>query len=117
LQTVSKAAERSKPTTATTFPLAFPVTQAAWAVASAVVQDLPLRKPCCDVGKMLCPFMYAFRSSLATVSSTFDRARRMATGLYDPGSFLAFPPPLNTGCMSAVLKADGNKPCRPTRTC
>jgi hypothetical protein len=29
----------------------------------------------------------------------------MATGLYDPGSLLAFPPPLYTGCMSAVLKA------------
>jgi hypothetical protein len=34
----------------------------------------------------------------------------MATGLYDPGSFLAFPSPLYTGCMSAVLKADGNTP-------
>jgi hypothetical protein len=57
LMTVSKAAERSNPTTATTFPLAFAATQAAWAVASAVVQDLPFRKPCCDVGKMLCSFM------------------------------------------------------------
>jgi hypothetical protein len=34
----------------------------------------------------------------------------MATGLYDPGLFLAFPPLLYTGCISALLKADGNTP-------
>jgi hypothetical protein len=97
LPTVSNAAERSNPTTATTFPLAFAATQAAWAVASAVVHDLPFRKPCCNVGKMLSALMKASRSSLATVSSTLDKAQRMATGLYDAGLFLAFPPPFYTG--------------------
>jgi hypothetical protein len=47
---------------------------------------------------------------LATVSSTLDRAQRLVTGLYDPGSFLAFPPPLYTGSIRDVLKADGNTP-------
>jgi hypothetical protein len=97
LPTVSKAAFRSKPITATTFALAKAETQSAWAVARAVVHDLPLRKPCCDVGKMSFAFMKASRSSLATVVSTLDKAQRMATGLYDAGSFLAFPPPLYTG--------------------
>jgi hypothetical protein len=45
---------------------------------------------------------------LATVSSTYERAHRMATGMYDVGSFLALPPPLYTGWMRAVLMADGN---------
>jgi transposase InsO family protein len=36
-------------------------------------------------------------SSLTTVSRTFNMAQRMATGRYDAGSFLAFPPPLYTG--------------------
>jgi hypothetical protein len=95
LPTVSKAALRSKPITDTTFALA--ETRAAWAVARAVVHDLPLPKPCCDAGKMSLAFMKASGSSLATVSSTLDKAQRMATGLYDAGSFLAFPPPLYTG--------------------
>jgi hypothetical protein len=54
--------------------------------------------------------MWASRSSLATVSSTFESAHRMATGLYHAGLFLALPPPLYTGWMRAVLKADGNTP-------
>jgi hypothetical protein len=54
--------------------------------------------------------MKAYRSSLATVSSTLDKAQRMATGLYDAGSFHAFPPPLYTGWISAVLKANENTP-------
>jgi hypothetical protein len=69
LPTVSNAALRSKPITATYFVLA--ETQAAWAVARTVVHDLPLRKPCCNVGMMLFAFMKASRSSLATVSSTY----------------------------------------------
>jgi hypothetical protein len=92
LPTVSKTALRSKPTTATTFPLALAKTQATWAVASAVVHDLPFLKPCCDVGKMSFAFMKASRSSLATVSSTLDMAHKMTTGLFDAGSHRAFPP-------------------------
>jgi hypothetical protein len=94
LRTVSNAADRSNPTTATTFPFALAETQAAWAVASAVVHDLPFLNPCCDVGRMLLASMKVLRSSLATDSSTLERAHRMATGLYNAGSFLAFPPPL-----------------------
>jgi hypothetical protein len=108
LPMVLKAALNSKPTTATTFALA--ETQAAWAVGRAMVHDLPFRKQCCDVGRMLFAFMKASRSSMATVSSTLDKAQRMATGLYDAGLFLAFPPPLYTGWISAVLKAHGNTP-------
>jgi hypothetical protein len=52
LPTVSKAALRSNPTTATIFPFALAETQAAWAMVSAVVHDLPFLKPCCDVGRM-----------------------------------------------------------------
>jgi hypothetical protein len=54
--------------------------------------------------------MKASRSSLATVLSTLDMAHRMATGLYEAGEFLAFPPPLYTEWISAVLKADGKMP-------
>jgi hypothetical protein len=75
-----------------------------------VVHDLPFLKLCCDVDKTLFAFMKASRSYLATVSSSLDKAQSMATGLYDAGSFLAFPPPLYTGWISAVLKADENTP-------
>jgi hypothetical protein len=34
----------------------------------------------------------------------------MATGLYEAGECLAFPPPFYTGCMSAVLKASEKMP-------
>jgi hypothetical protein len=68
LPTVSNAAERSNPTMATT-------------LANAVVHDLPFLNPCWDVGRMLLAAMWASRSSLATVLSTFKSAHRMATGL------------------------------------
>jgi hypothetical protein len=67
LPTVSKAALKSKPTTATTFALALAETQAAWAVARAVVHDLPFGKPSWDVRRVLFAFKKASRSSLATV--------------------------------------------------
>jgi hypothetical protein len=110
LPTVSKAADRSKPITATTLDLAVAETQAACAVVSAVVQKRPFLKPCWEAGRMLLAFMKASRSSFATVWSTFDMAQSMAPGLYDAGSCIAFPPPLYTGCMSAVIKASGKMP-------
>jgi hypothetical protein len=76
LPTVSKAALKSKPITATTFALA--ETQAAWAVARAVVHNLPFRKPCCDMGRMFFAFMKASRSSLATVLRTGRRGWPLA---------------------------------------
>jgi hypothetical protein len=54
--------------------------------------------------------MKASRSSLATVSKTFDMAQRMATGRYDAGSLLDFPPPLYTGWIKSVLKPSGTMP-------
>jgi hypothetical protein len=95
LPTVSKAALRSKPITATTFDL-LAKTQAACAVASAVVHERPFLKPYWDEGSVLFAFMKASRSSLATVLRTFDMAQRMATGSYAKGSFLDFLPPLYT---------------------
>jgi hypothetical protein len=94
LPTVSKAALRSKRITATTLDLDLAETRAAWAMARAVVHERPFRKPCCDEGRTLFAFMKASRSSLATVSSTLDMAQRMATGRYEAGEFLVFPPPL-----------------------
>jgi hypothetical protein len=94
LPAVSKAALKSKPTAATTFALALEETQAAWAVARAMEHDLPLQKPCCDLGRMLFAFMKASRSSLATVSSTLDMAHRRATGLYNARLLLTFLLPL-----------------------
>jgi hypothetical protein len=94
LPTLSKAADRSKPITATTLDLAVAETQVACTVASAVVQERPFLKLCWEAGRMLLAFMKASRSSLAIVLSTFDMAQSMATGLYNAGSCLAFPPPL-----------------------
>jgi hypothetical protein len=110
LPTVLKAALRSKPITATTLDLA--ETQATCAVASTVVQEQPFLKPCCKGwgGRMFLALMKASRSSLAIVSSTLDMAHRIATGLYKAGECLALPPPLYTGWISAVLKADGKMP-------
>jgi hypothetical protein len=85
---VSRAALRSKPIIATTLDLS--ETQAGCAVASAVVMERP--RPCYNRGRVSFAFMKASRSSLATVSRTFDMAQRMATGRYDACLFLAFPP-------------------------
>jgi hypothetical protein len=87
---VSRAALRSKPIIATTLDLS--ETQAGCAVASAVVMERPFLKPCYNRGRVSFAFMKASRSSLATVSRTFDMAQRMATGRYDACLFLAFPP-------------------------
>jgi hypothetical protein len=64
-----KAAERSNPTTATTFPLALDASQAAWAVGSAVVHDLPFLKPFLPFLKLYHVVLQRSRKSLELVLS------------------------------------------------
>jgi hypothetical protein len=88
LPTVSKAALKSKPITATTFALA--ETQAAWALARAVVHDLPFRKPCCDVVRMLFAFMKAGSGWRSLPTAAFAISQRTAGELFDSDSLARF---------------------------
>jgi hypothetical protein len=91
---------------ATTFPNAAADVYSTWALARAVVQDLPGRNPCCNCDVRKVPLEVFFTSPCRI----FDIAGSMLTGRYELGSVHDLSPPLWRGWTFAFLKTLGTVP-------